>query len=374
MAHVCELPKVDCHVAATFKNFIIVFGGDSCDVIWIYNIYTDQWRKQVLPDKQLCPPDTSNFCAVTIRDEIYMFGGDVYCSYTNALWKLTITPREPFIWSNISAKSQEKTPSPRENHSGWEYAGKLWTFGGIGEWGIPHGYLHQQGEFDLAGANNQLLCFDPSRQEWTNLRSSGTIPMHRYSHATATTGTKLWLYGGLNIFYGELDDLYQLNLPTLVWTKIETDMKPLGRSKCSLTAVIDKQLLLYGGYNNLSPSLRYSWVFNISDMAWRLHPTGWDNKYHFHRNHSGTKGIDNSVIITGGRVDTAVNHGLRQNYKIISIKKPKPQSLQILAMKIIFKHQDRLPWNTLPKVLIAQIMFPGTENNHHRSRKRKELE
>ena len=80
----------------------------------------------------------------------------------------------------------------------------------------PHGYLHQKGEFDEFGVNNQLLCFDPSGQEWTNLRSSGTIPKHRYSHATATTDNKLWLYGGLNIFCGELDDLYQLDFPTLV--------------------------------------------------------------------------------------------------------------------------------------------------------------
>ena len=365
MAHVCEFPEVDCHVAATFKNFIIVFGGYFCDEIWIYNIYTDQWRKQVLPCKQLCPPATWNSCAVTIEDKIYMFGGSVEYGVTNALWKLTITPTGLFIWSHISAKSQEKTPSPRENHSGWEYAGKLWTFGGNGKWGIPNGYLHQQGDFDITGANNQLLCFDPSGEEWTSLRSSGTIPMHRYSHATATTSNKVWLYGGLNIPYGELDDLYQLNLPTLIWTKIQTDMKPLGRSKCSLTAVTDNQLLLYGGYNNSSPSLSDSWMFNTSNMAWRQHLTGWVKYHAFHRNHTGTKGVNNSIIIIGGLVHTTDKRIRRQNYKIISIKKPQAQSLQQLAMKIIFKHRDQLPWKTLPKVLIAQIMFPGIGQDHH---------
>ena len=131
MAKVCKFPEMYGHAAASF-NFIIVFGGSSHpqslrNVIWIYNLYTEQWSKQVLPDEQLSPPRTENSCAVTIEEEIYMFGGYdlVKHRHTNALWKLTITPAGLFIWSNISAKCQKKTPSPRERHSGWEYAGKL---------------------------------------------------------------------------------------------------------------------------------------------------------------------------------------------------------------------------------------------------------
>ena len=298
-----------------------------------------------------------------------MFGGYDFRKHdvTNALWKLNITPRDRFIWRNISAQSREKTPSPRESHSGWEYAGKLWTFGGIATYVDFNGYLHRQGEFDLAGVNNQLLCFDPSGQEWTNVRSSGTIPKYRYSHATATTGDNLWLYGGLNNPYRELDDLYQLNLPNLVWTKIQTDMKPLGRFNCSLTAATDNQLLLYGGTNNMSSSIMDSWVFNTSDMAWRQRPTDMDNDmdHSVHRFHSSTKGMNSRVIIVGGKLYKTYNTFQIQSYKIICIKKPKPQNLQQLAMQIIFKHQDRLPWNILPKVLIAQIMFPGTGRDHH---------
>ena len=81
----------------------------------------------MLPNEQLSPPATINSCAVTIKNEIYMFGGSNIEKYniTNAFWKLTITQTEPFIWSNISAQSQDKTPSPRHNHSGWEYSVKM---------------------------------------------------------------------------------------------------------------------------------------------------------------------------------------------------------------------------------------------------------
>ena len=79
----------------------------------------------------------------------------------------------------------------------------------------------------------------------------------------------------------------------------------------------------------------------------------------------GTKGMNSSVIIISGILSKTDNTIQTQNYKIISIEKPKPQSLQQLAMKTVFKHQDRLPWNILPKELIAQIMFPGTGHDHH---------
>ena len=60
----------------------------------------------------------------------------------------------------------------------------------------PDGYLNDHGDFERV--NNQLLCFDPCEQEWTNVKTSGTIPGPRMSHAAANIGDKVWLYGGWN--------------------------------------------------------------------------------------------------------------------------------------------------------------------------------
>ena len=362
MTNVCEFPNISGHVAVRFKNFIIAFGGRQqqslCNMIWLYNLYTEQWSEQVLPNEQLSPPKTEYSCAVTIGETIYMFGGyDLENrSYTNALWKLTINPTEPFVWSKINAQSKEKTPSPRQHHSGWEYGGKLWTFGGKGS--LPDGYLHCQEEFYAffdTSTNNQLLCFDPSEQAWTNVRSSGTKPEDRYWHTTAITGSNMvWLHGGFSNRYGRLDDLYQLNMPTLEWTKIQSDTKPLGRFACSLTAATDNQLLLYGGCTN---SL-YTWIFNTSSLKWSQHPTGWNSAYHM--GHTGTKGTKSSVFILGGK-----KHTRKQLSRIVSLI-PEPKDLQHMAMKVIFQNRDSLPLNILPKVLITQIMFPEKREDHHK--------
>ena len=46
----------------------------------------------------------------------------------------------------------KKTPSPWARHCGWDYAGQLWTFGGLGE--PPAEYLHDHGDFD--GVNDEV--------------------------------------------------------------------------------------------------------------------------------------------------------------------------------------------------------------------------
>ena len=241
-----------------------------------------------------------------------------------------------------------------------------WTFGGRGSTGgssanfhdiITNGYIGSQGHFyGSCVSNNQLLCFDPSEQEWTNLRSSGTVSEHRYDPATAPTGDKLWLIGGgaggILRFY----DLYNLNMPTLIWTKIQTDKMPRILFRCSLTPVTDNQLLLYASY---SPD---TWILDTSSLIWRQHAIGWNEA--FHTSHAATKGMNSSVAIIGGAYFPSDKNAELQHYKVISTIPPEPKSLQHTSMKIISQHHDSLPWTILPKALIAQIMFPGVGEDH----------
>ena len=213
-----QFPKVHEHVAVRFLHFIIVFGGEptenyelSCTspaslrVIWMYNLYTEQWKKHTITVENLYPPATVQSCAVTIGEDIYFFGGRIYHEEpaTNALWKLTITAKGCIAWSEVKFQDQKKTPSPRCLHSAWEYAGKLWTFGGEGR--SPFAYLNEHGNFHgilnfrrifNSFYNNQLLCYDPSRQVWADIKCSGSIPEPRARHATTITGDQVWLYGG----------------------------------------------------------------------------------------------------------------------------------------------------------------------------------
>ena len=169
------------HVAVRLLHYILVFGGKwfedelSHHELWMLNMFTEQWRKCVVPSEKSVPPPTVDASATVIRSDIYMFGGlHIQRKITaNELWKLIRTPEGCFNWNQIEFQSEAKTPSPCAGHTEWEHAEKLWIFGGFGD--FPDGYLHDHGDFDLY-QNNQLLCFDPFSHHWTNPTCFGSIP------------------------------------------------------------------------------------------------------------------------------------------------------------------------------------------------------
>ena len=197
------VPSMLCrHLAVCVKNNILIFGGESLNyeplsyhVIWMFNVYTEQWRKHVIPESETAPHHIVDACAVAILEDVYVFGGYTKSSntHTNALWTLKRTSKTCYVWSEIPTVNNRKAPSPRQCHRGWEYGGNLWVFGGCGP--SPSGYLNDSGEY-AHGWNNQILSFDTSSQEWINPKSSGAIPSPRDKYATTVVSHNVWLYGG----------------------------------------------------------------------------------------------------------------------------------------------------------------------------------
>ena len=158
---------------------------------------------------------------------------------SNSLWKLTTQPKGCLAWNDVDMTIKSKTPSPRCVHTGWEHSGKLWVFGGSGP--SPTGYLNDNGDH-VNGYTNQLLCFDPSGEEWVNPKCSGAVPSPRSAHATTVTGNKVWLYDGRNIhvFPGEL---YKLSMHPLIWIQIQINgPNPMRRCWFTLDAVGDNKI------------------------------------------------------------------------------------------------------------------------------------
>ena len=263
------------HVSVRLDHYIVVFGGKwfrngqlSLNVIWMYNLYTEQWRKHGIPAHTMAPPPTYEACAAVIDMDIYMFGGNSTGTLTNALWKLSKTPHACFEWSEIKTPGKAKSPSPRSQHSGWEYDGKLWTFGGSGQ--SPIGFLNHNGDYDVKDKlNNQLLCFDPTFKDWTNPKCCGSIPPHVAAHAITIIMDNVWQFGG---YKSDSDisfhELYELNMPSLSWTKIEAGYpQPYQGSFCSFTALTNTYLLLHGLFT-LNKN-HYTCILDISTLTWK---------------------------------------------------------------------------------------------------------
>ena len=362
MVNDIELPRICEHCAVRVDNFIVIIGGAelngpalSTHAIWTYNLYTDKWKKHVLPKKSVAPEPFASAVAVAIEGILYTFGGYIYESheYKNELWTLCRTKTRSFTWSSIKyqlvfdgtpceGSCKKEYPSPRKGHTGWEYAGKLWIFGGKGP--SPQHYLNDHGYItgDNFARNNQLLSYDANSNKWTNPECFGEVPLPQACHSSTIVKEKVWLFGGYNAISSCLDDFFQLNMHSLTWTRVGTGQpRPGERSWCTLTATADNQLVLHGDD---------TWIMDLTSHSWRQYTSEKYDQY----DHTATLSLNSNVIVIGGYFEDKfdINHTLPDNTFHVMLE---PKSLQQLAAHTIYKHQANLSWRCLPKKLIARL-------------------
>ena len=367
------------HVAVRLEDYILVLNGRcgnyqkhtpvARNLIWMYNLYTEQWSKQITPKSELWPPNTAGACAIAIKEHAFLFGGYTYGLkvLSNELWKLSKSSEGLYTWCKETAKNM-KEPSPRCAHSGWTYSGKLWIFGGFGS-SIDR-YLNDNGDFgqlkDDKGFNNQLLSFNPSCKEWLNLKCTGSVPSPRSSHASTIIGDKVWVYGGQHAFVA-LGDLYELSMSSLTWTDFQTsNTNPPRRYISSLNAISQDQLLLHGGCGSDKKSLSDTWILDLPSQTWKQYKSGDCPPRAYH---TGSTGINSNSIIIGGGMHPRPQASV-DDYHIML----EPKSLQQLAMQTIYIHQTSLPWRGLPKKLITLLGISLNDKNTAKAQSRSKFQ
>ena len=370
-----EVPYIDDHTAVRLNHFIMVLGGstrtnihpfqDNSYTVWLYNIFLEEWKKYQIP-KNKRVPKLDRSCGIVIREDVIIFGGKGVLTniISNELWKLTWNTNDSFEWNRILVKHQTKTPSPRTEHSGWEYDGKLWTFGGFGpsinDYLNEHGNMQTYSMDDGNYVNNQLFHFNPVSNEWTNLQCFGTVPSPRERHATTVRGGKLWLYGGDNVDK-YFDELYELGMCFLTWTNIQTVMpKPPRLSACSLNVTRENLLVLHCGEKDDGGEIfKVSWILDLSSYSWKK--CTYDDCLRWQ--HTGSLGISNNIIIIGGFYGGFFNReaDLDQCTPVCHVML-EPKSLQQLSIKTVHKYRGQLPWKYLPQKLIKLMQYGGKDD------------
>ena len=284
---------------------------------------------------------------------------------TNSTWKLSGSAQHGFKWNEIKLKDNSQAPSPRVHHSGWAYNRKLWIFGGYGH--PLHGYLNTSGEsFEhkpndpTAGAwgfNNQLLCFNPSLQKWTNPPCYGAVSKPGTGGYITQFGNKVWQCRMSKV--GDTDCLLELNMQSLVWTKLKVDcpIRPSERKLHSFTALSEYTFVLHGGYDIATLDvLTDTWILDLSSASWRKYTGPRD---HGRVRHSATNSNHNIVIFGGSLSNDNLPAGSEEVLcNDVYIIKMQPESLLKLTSKVVCKHRVMLQchWKYLPRTLHAQMM------------------
>ena len=386
------------HMALRVRGQIVLFGGEDVEtdntddtvehntvnmfsmrVIWLYHLDIDRWTKTVLPHTQVIPPPTAEACAVAIGSHIYQHGGSLgpqsllgtqRTEETGALWKLT-SIAEGISWSEIKFQDKKSMPSPRCLHAGWEYADKLWIFGGEGF--NPKNYMFNDDEIfesygndgddgsgddndkEIISYNDQLACYNPSNQKWIQAWQFGAIPSPRSGHAVAKIKEHIWLCGG-QMADEIYDDLYELSMKSLTWTLIEPVSKLTysARTGHTFTAISDHQIALYGGARVEDDTSL--WFLELETLSWKECETSYfdfTDDYGRER-HTATVGAE-SLIIFGG------NSYISEDESTCTIDMLQwtlaPKSLVKSAVESAYKNRSvsQEAWKTLPRHFYHQL-------------------
>ena len=380
-----DVPHERCnHMAVFLDGRIVVLGGIfnnvftghdhikydflAKNVIWTYRLDTFQWEKFVIPIDETIPPGSRFSSLTAIGRVIYMFGGQLKRNVnnvkqvTNCTWMLSGTAQHGFKWSELKNKDNKHAPSPRTLHGAWAYKNKLWIFGGKG---MPlQGYLNEANDQvaeNIPGSmvyNNQLLCFNPSLQKWTNPKCDGNVPSPRTARHVTHFGDKIWhcrMHKTPN-----RNGLWELNMPSLVWTKIKVarPVKPSIRKEITFTAINATTCVLHGGYAKCTGrALGDTWLFDLPSASWRKYTGSAD---HARSSHSATRGTNNSIIFFGGcssndNLPVGTKEDLCDDVYIIRLG---PESLLKLTSKVVCDNRAVLQsyWKYLPGRLHAQLL------------------
>ncbi|XP_022073978.1 host cell factor 2 isoform X2 [Acanthochromis polyacanthus] len=269
------------HRAAAIRELIIVFGGGNegiAEDLHVYNTVSKQWFLPAVRGD--IPPGCAAHGFVCEGTRILVFGGMVeYGKYTNSLYELQASR---WLWKKLKPRAPRNgsPPCPRIGHSFTLAGNKCYMFGGLAnDSEDPNGnvprYLGDFYELELQSVSG-AKC-------WNIPEMKGCGPTARESHtAVAYTGLgspKLYIFGGMQ--GSRLDDLWQLDLDTMVWSMPETrGSTPLPRSLHS-ASVIGNKMFVFGGWIPVPESDKHvalgtEWicsnslsVLNLDTMIWQ---------------------------------------------------------------------------------------------------------
>lgn len=133
--------------------------------------------------------------------------------------------------SDNNSAIQGKMPPARTNHSVVSYNDKMYLFGGTNgfQW------------------FNDVWCYDPAVNAWSQLDCIGYIPVEREGHAAALVDDVMYIFGGRTEDGSDLGDLAAFRISSRRWYTFQNmGPSPSPRSGHSMTAV-GKNIVVLGG-------------------------------------------------------------------------------------------------------------------------------
>ncbi|KAB8298673.1 hypothetical protein EYC80_000851 [Monilinia laxa] len=237
-------PRVG-HASLLVGNAFIVYGGDTNmedsdvldETLYLLNTSTRQWSRAVPAGPR--PAGRYGHSLNILGSKIYVFGGQVEGYFMNDLVAFDLnqlqipTNRWEMLIKNsdVGGPPVGQIPPARTNHSVVTFNEKLFLFGGTNglQW------------------FNDVWCYDPITNAWTQLDCIGYIPAPREGHAAAIVDDVMYIFGGRTEEGADLGDLAAFRISSRRWYTFQNmGPSPSPRSGHSMTAY-GKQIIVLAG-------------------------------------------------------------------------------------------------------------------------------
>lgn len=301
------------HSSVLCGNAFIIYGGDTVETdeqgfpdnnFYLFNINNN---KYTIPSHILNKPNgryghTLGVISMSNNSSrLYLFGGQLENDVFNDLFffELNSFKSPKASWTLVAPLNNFKPP-PLTNHSMSVYKNKIYIFGGV---------------YNNERVSNDLWVFDADEERWTQVETTGTVPLPVNEHSSCIVNDKLYIYGG-NDFSGVIySSLYVLDLNTLVWFKLKEAAEENGpgpRCGHSMTFLPKyNKLVIMGGDKN---------DYIVSD------PHNFDTYETFNGEEIGTMIYELDVAIVDHFMSEPVEQGGRKPKKAAASAAPKSES------------------------------------------------
>lgn len=241
--------QLSLHAGVAVDGCLYIFGGyngnNRVADFHKFNFKTSKWTQ--ITTSGAGPSARDRHVVVSWNDKIYIFAGYDGSNRVNDFWQYDTQLEE---WSVVDSLPGQ-APTPRHSHSGVEYDGSMYIFGGYD--GNYRSDFHRH-------------IF--SQRKWISLAVKGALPKARYRTSAAAYKNLMLVVGGHD-GAKHLNDFWQLNFETLEWSIVETTGQvPPPSPRDSHTAVIcNDAMYLFGGSTANARNDLYSFSFETNQWS-----------------------------------------------------------------------------------------------------------
>jgi N-acetylneuraminic acid mutarotase len=221
-------------------------GSRYMDDLFRFDIGTSTWHTVATNGEKPCA--RAFHTAVLYRGLMYIFGGCNGKGRFNRIFRM-----DPETGSCAILNTSGDPPTTRYCHTAVQYQASMIVFGG-----------------KCGGRNSNkrladMFSYDFGTGGWTNIVQSGEIPESRSAHTSVVSGSKMLMFGGRNANGDCCEDLYEFNLVTDTWRRVEIRSPLFGRARHS-AVVHNERLVVFGGWNG-KKKMNDLFILRLDTMA-----------------------------------------------------------------------------------------------------------